>query len=81
MKLGFPGGSAGKNYACSAGDLGLIPELRRSPGGGKGFSLQYSGLGNSMDCIVHGVAESDTTEQPYFIFMKLAILLCLLGLP
>ena len=81
MKLGFPGGSAGKNYACSAGDLGLIPELRRSPGGAKGFSLQYSGLGNSMDCIVHGVAESDTTEQLYFIFMKLAILLCLLGLP
>ena len=37
--------------------------LGRSPGEGKGYPLQYSGLENSMDCIVHGVAESDTTEQ------------------
>ena len=34
-----------------------------SPGGGKGYPLQYSGLENSMDCIVHGVTELDTTEQ------------------
>ena len=40
------------------GDLGLIPELRRSPGEGHGYSLQYSGLENSMDYIVHGVAKS-----------------------
>ena len=60
--LGFPCGSAGKQSACSAGDLGLIPGLGRSPGEGKGYPLQYSGLENSMDCIVHGVAESDTTE-------------------
>ena len=40
------------------GDLGLIPGLGRSPGKGKGYSLQYSGLENSMDCIVHGVAKS-----------------------
>ena len=42
------------------GDLGLIPGLGRSPGEGKGYPLQYSGLENSMDCIVHGVAKSQT---------------------
>ena len=46
--------------ACNAGDLGLIPGLGRSPGEGKGYSLQYSGLENSMDCIVHEVAKSQT---------------------
>ena len=61
--LEFPCGSAGKESACDAGDLGLIPGLGRSPGEGKGYPLQYSGLENSMDCIVHGVAESDVTER------------------
>ena len=61
--LGFPCGSAGKESACNAGDLGLIPGLGRSPGEGKDYRLQYSGLENSMDCIVHGVAkELDTAE-------------------
>ena len=46
-----------------AGGLGSIPGLGRSPREGNGYPLQYSGLENSMDCIVHGVAESDTTEQ------------------
>jgi len=54
--MGFPNSSVGKESACNAGDLGLILELGRSPGEGKGFPLQYSGLENSMDCIVHGVA-------------------------
>ena len=54
---GFPGGSAGRESACNAGDLGLIPGLGRSPGEGKGYPLQYSGLENSM---VHGVAKSRT---------------------
>ena len=58
--LGFPGGSAGKESACNAGDLGSISGLGRSPGGGHGNQLQYSGLENSRDCIVHGVAESQT---------------------
>ena len=58
--LGFPGGSAGKQSACNAGDLGLIPGLGRSPREGKGYSLQYSGLENSMDCIIHGAAKSET---------------------
>ena len=57
--LGFSGGSAGKESTCNAGDLGLVPGLR-SPGEGKGYPLQYSGLENSMDCIVHGVAKSRT---------------------
>ena len=58
--LGFPGGSAGKESACNVGDLGLIPGLGRSLGEGNSYSLQYSGLENSMDCIVHGVAKSRT---------------------
>ena len=57
---GFPCGSAGKESACTAGDLGSIPGLGKSPGEGKGYPLQYSGLENSMDCIVHGVAKSQT---------------------
>ena len=44
------------------GDLGSIPRLGRSPGEGKSYPLQYSGLENPMDSIAHGVAESDTTE-------------------
>ena len=58
--LVLPGGSAGKESACNGEDLGSIPGLGRSPGGGNGSSLQYSGLENSMDCIVHGVAKSRT---------------------
>ena len=58
--VGFPCGSAGKELACNAGDLDLIPVLGRSPGEGKGYPLQYSGLKNSRDCVVHGVAKSQT---------------------
>ena len=55
--------SASKEYACNEGDLGSIPGLGRSSGEGKGYPLQYSGLKNSMDCIVYAVAKSqDTTE-------------------
>jgi len=57
---GFPCGSAGKESTCNAGDQGLIPGLGRSPGEGKGYPLQYSGLENSVDCTVHGVAKSQT---------------------
>ena len=60
--MGFPGGSGSKESACNLEDLGSILGLGRSPGEGKGYAPQYSGLENSMDCIVHGVAESDTTE-------------------
>ena len=54
--LGFPGGSAGKESAYNVGDLGSIPGLGKYPGEGKGYPLQYSGLENSTNCIVHGVA-------------------------
>ena len=50
--MGFPGGSAGKECTCSAGDLGSIPRLGRYPGEGKFYPLRYSGLENSMDSIV-----------------------------
>ena len=49
---GFPSGSTGQESSYSLGDLGLISGLGRSPGEGKGYPLQYSGLENSMDCIV-----------------------------
>ena len=58
--VGFPSGSVGKESACNAGDLGFIPGLGKFPGEGKGYSLQYSGLKNSMDYIVLGVAKSRT---------------------
>ena len=51
-------GSAGKESACNAGDPGLISGSGRFPGEGIGYPLQYSGLENSMNCIVHGVAKS-----------------------
>ena len=61
--LGFPTGSDGKESTCNVEDLGSIPGLGRSPGEGKGYPLQYSGLENSMDCIVWGRKESDKTGQ------------------
>ena len=57
---GFLCGSAGKESTCNVGNLGSIPGLGRSPGEGKSYPLQCSGLENSMDCIVHGVAKSQT---------------------
>ena len=52
---GLPLWLSGKESTCNVGDLGSIPGLGRSPGEGKGYPLQYSVLGNSMDCIVHEV--------------------------
>ena len=49
QKLGFPGGSEGKGSACNPRDLGLIPELGRSPGKGNINPLRYSCLENPMD--------------------------------
>ena len=60
--MGFPDSSVGKESACNAGDPGSIPGPGRSPGERIGYPLQYSGLENSMDCIVHGIAKSDMTE-------------------
>ena len=58
--LGFPGGSAGKEFTWSVGGLNSIPGLGRSPGEGNSYLLQYSDLQYSMDCIVHGVTKSQT---------------------
>ena len=63
MILGFLGDSDGKESTCNAGDLGLIPGLRRSPGEHYCYSLQYSCLENSMDrgpwqVTVRGVTKS-----------------------
>ena len=58
ISLGFPCGSPGRESTCNAGDLSSIPGLGRSPG--EGYPQQYSGLENSMDCIVYGVTKSRT---------------------
>ena len=65
--LGFPGGSSGKETACNVGDLGLIPGLGRYHAEGKGDPLQYSGLENSKDCIVHGVAKSQAQLNDFHV--------------
>ena len=57
-KSGFPDSSTGKESTCNSGNLSSIPRLGRSPGEGKVYPLQCSGLENSMDCIVHGVTRS-----------------------
>ena len=56
----FPDSSVGKESACKAGDPGSVPQSARSPAEGKDYPLQYSGLENSMDCIVHWVTKSQT---------------------
>ena len=66
----FPCGLAGKESACNAGDLSLIPGLGNSPGEGKGYPLQYSDVENSMDCRVHRVAKS-WTQLSNFHFTSL----------
>ena len=71
--LGFLGGSVGKESACKVGDLGSVPGSGRSPGEGKGYPLQYSGLENSMDYIVHGVAKSRTQLRDFHFSLSLLI--------
>ena len=71
----FPGGSDSKASACSAGDLGLIPELGRSPGEGNGNPLQYSCLENPMgrgawQYSPWGHKQLDTTEPLHFPFLS-----------
>ena len=74
--LGFPGGSAGKEFTCIVGELGSIPRLGRSPGEGKGDPLQYSGQ-NSMDCIVHGITKG-WTQLSDFPFSHISCLIIIL---
>ena len=63
--LGFPCGSTGKESDCNAGDLGSTFGWEDSPGEGKGYPLQYSGLEKSMNCMYSpwGHKELDTTER------------------
>ena len=68
IAVGFPCGSAGKESACNARDLGLIPGLGRSPGEEKGYPLQYSGLENSMGCVNHGIAKSWTRLSDFLFY-------------
>ena len=68
--MGFPGGSASKESACNAGDLGSVLGLGSFPGEGKGCPLHYSGLENSMDCIVHGVTKSQTRLSDFHYIFK-----------
>ena len=72
---GFPGGSAGKESACSVGDLGSIPGLGRSLGEGNSYPLQYSTLENSMEYIVHGVAKSQTRLSNFHFHQKHQVML------
>ena len=65
----FPCGSAGVESACNVGDLGSILGLGRSLGEGKGYPLQHSGLENSMNCIVRGVAKSWTRLSDFYIYI------------
>ena len=68
--MGFPGGSVGKESACSVGDLGPVPGFRRCPGKGNSYPLQYSGLENSMAGTVHGVTKSQTRLSDFhFTYM------------
>ena len=71
--MGFPDGSAGKESACNAGDLGLIPGLGRSPGEGKGYPLQYSGLENSMDCIVVATSRTRLSDFHFSLFYYVSL--------
>ena len=64
---GGPGGSDGKESACNVEDLDSTPGFGRSPGEGNSYPQQYSGLENSMDCIVHGVAKSQTQLSDFHI--------------
>ena len=67
--FGLPGWLSGKESTRNAEDLGSIPGLGRAPGEEKGYPLQYSGLENSMDCIVHGGHKELDTTQPLLLLL------------
>ena len=75
--MDFPCGSAGKESARNAGNLGSVPGLGRSPGEGKDYSLKCSGLENFMDCVVHGIAKSQTQLSNFHSSWMLNELICL----
>ena len=63
--MGLPDSSVGKESTCNAGDPSSIPGLGRSAGEEIGYPLQYSGLENSTDCIVHGITKSQTRLRDF----------------
>ena len=63
-----------KNLPANTGDVGLIPGSGRSAGEGIGYPLQYSGLENSMDCLVHRVAKSQTRLSAFHSLYKYILL-------
>ena len=65
----FPESSVGKESACNVGDLGLIPGLGRSPGEGKGYPHQYSGIENSMDCTGRSDFHSFTHGRQWVLYV------------
>ena len=67
FERGFPDSSVGKESTCNAGDSSLIPGSGKSAGEGLGYPLQYSGLENSMDFLVHGVAKSRTRLSDFHV--------------
>ena len=71
-KLCSPDNAVGKESTCNVGGLGSIPRLGRFPGEGEGYPLQHSGLENSMDCRVHGVANSQTWLSNWTTIWKTA---------
>ena len=73
MVIDFPDSSARKESMCNEGDLDSIPELGRFPGEGYGYPFQYSGLGNSIDCTVHGVTDSQTRLSDFDFHFHMAI--------
>ena len=80
IHAGFPHSSVGKESTCNAGDPGLISGLGRPAGEGIGYPLQYSGLENFTDYIVHGVTKSQTWLSDFhvhFLFMKFSIWLAI----
>ena len=76
---GFPASSVGKEYACSSGDPDSIPGLGRSPGEGKGYPLQYSGLENSMGFQLHGFTKSRTWLSDFQSFYNVVLLSAIQG--
>ena len=78
--IGFPHSSVGKEFSCNAGDLGSIPGLGRSPGEGKGHPLQYSGLENSTECIVHE-SQRIGHDWPTFTLVVLGSILVAINTP
>ena len=77
-RIRLTGGSDGKEYACNLGFLGWIPGLENTSGEGNGDRLQYSCLENSMNrrawwAMVHGIAESDTTDRLSLYIVKILL--------